>query len=153
MSEGVTRTFDELYGDTLAMTRALRALPLPSRPTIVLAVGNRVGFIPLLVASLQIEAGLLTLDGDATTAELTRLMDSMGADALILPIGDARSGSEPMLPLPCGLSIRVRAQTGLASWREPHETAARILRLTSGSSGQPRIVAASDEISCTMAGI
>src|SRR6188472_2139507 len=63
LSERTTRTFADLADDVVALERALRTLGLPPNPTIVSNVGNRIGFIPLFIASLSGGSSFLPLDG------------------------------------------------------------------------------------------
>ena len=82
LSEQITRSFREVWTDCEQIRAALNDAALPSRPTIVSAVGNCTGLVPLLLACLSLDAGVLLLDGDATDAELQKLAARIGADHL-----------------------------------------------------------------------
>jgi long-chain acyl-CoA synthetase len=144
LSESVTRNFAEVWDDFQSMKRGLLELRLPPRPTIVSIVGNRTGFLPLFLASLDLEAGFLPLDADATEAELVAISERLRADAVIVPGADIHRLSDRHVPLPCGLMAALRRPPDGPSWRANHETGARVLKLTSGSTSQPKVVVASE---------
>jgi len=145
LSEGVTRTFAELRDDVSALEDALCALHLPSPPTIIANVGNRTGFIPLFLASVGLGSSFLPLDGGASAREVLDLADVSGADLVVVPAEAAAFRSMAPAPLPCGLWAIVRRRTRDPSWRAPHETDALILKVTSGSTGPPRLAVTAEE--------
>lgn len=139
LSEEVTRTFAELRDDVSALERALCALHLPSAPTIIANVGNRTGFIPLFLAGVGLGSNFLPLDGGASAREVLDLADVSGADLVVVPAEAAAFRPMAPAPLPCGLWAIVRRQTSDPCWRAPHETDALVLKVTSGSTGPPRL--------------
>jgi len=139
LSEEVTRTFAELRDDVSALEGALCALPVPSPATIIANVGNRTGFVPLFLASVGLGSNFIPLDGGTSAREVLDLADVSGADLVVVPA--EAEPFRPMAPvsLPCGLWAIVRRRTREPSWRAPHETDALILKVTSGSTGPPRL--------------
>jgi long-chain acyl-CoA synthetase len=145
LSEGRTRTFDNLREDIDQLLRALRRLHTATRPTIVSNVGNRVGFVPLFAASFELRAGFLPMDGDAAPREVFELADAFSADLIVVPANAASFQQMDPVPLPCGLAAIVRDSLGAAPWRTPNETGALLLKVTSGSSGAAKIVIAQEQ--------
>jgi acyl-coenzyme A synthetase/AMP-(fatty) acid ligase len=143
LSENVTRTFSQLAADVEALKRALPALGLPSRPTIVSNVGNRTGFVPLFLSSLESGGCLLPLDGDAPAQEVLEMADAYGAHVVVIPADvNGFEGTTPM-PLPCGLAAIVR-EPSIDSWSAPDGNEPLVLKVTSGSTGASKIVMASE---------
>jgi len=145
LSEGVTRTFGELRGDVAVLRQALVNLGLPARPTIVSNVGNRTGFIPLFMATLDLGGSLLPMDGDAPAREVLKLADTYGADLIVVPAGATALRRLAAAPLPCGLACLVRRPAEGPSWRRPNDTGAFVLKVTSGSTGVAKVVMASED--------
>jgi len=142
LSERTTRTFADLADDVVALERALRTLGLPPNPTIVSNVGNRIGFIPLFIASLSCGSSFLPLDGDSPAREVLEIADAYSADLIVFPAGaDGWNESVGVTPqsLPCSLAAVKRAPADGPSWREAGETDGLILKVTSGSSGFSKI--------------
>jgi long-chain acyl-CoA synthetase len=140
LSEHLTRTFGDLESDVRTMGRALDGLALPALPTIVASVGNRSGFVPLFLASLERGAGLLALDGGAPLPEILPIATRLSADLIVIRADEAEAIGVPTEPLACGLvAIRHEASTP-AAWRARAETGALVLRLTSGSTRRPKFV-------------
>lgn len=143
LSEGVTRTFAEVREDVAAIDRALRALRLPSRPTILSNVGNRTGFIPLFLAALGTGGSVVPLDGGASPREVFELADAYGADLIVFPADASAFGDAAAVPLPCGLSCIPRRPSG-PWWRRPDEIGALVLKVTSGSTGLSKVAITSE---------
>jgi len=141
LSENRARTFGELRDDVATMRRALASLGLPPRPTIVLSLGNRVGFVPLFLASLALDAALVLLDADVAGAELAEISARFGADAVIVA-SEAADGAA--VPLPYGLASLLSGRAEAGTWRMPTETGALVLKATSGSTSVPKFVVASE---------
>jgi len=110
-------------------------------------VGNRMGLIPLFVASLGRGSSFIPLDGGASAREVFDLADAYSADLIVMPSesgdGDAWRGVE-FAPLPCGLSAIRRKPAGGQVWRAPGETDALILKVTSGSTGLSKAAVTSE---------
>ena len=145
LSEGITRTFDNLRDDIDRFRRVLARLQTPDRPTIVSNVGNRVGFVPLFVASLESGATFLPMDGDASPREVVDLANAVSADLIVVPAESASFDQMMPIPLPCGLVALARANAAGALWRAPNETGPLVLKVTSGSTGASKIVVASEQ--------
>jgi long-chain acyl-CoA synthetase len=145
LSEGITRTFDDLRDDIDQFRCALARLQTPDRPTIVANVGNRVGFVPLFVASLEWGATFLPMDGDASPHEVIDLANAVSADLIVVPAGSVAFDRMTPIPLPCGLVALARVIAADAPWRAPDETGPLVLKVTSGSTGASKIVVASEQ--------
>src|SRR5262245_12893908 len=104
LSASATRTFAELEEDIESLTRALGRIGLPERPTIVVNVGNRPGFVALFVGALELSAAVILIDGDAPVAEALNTASAYGADVLIVAAGSSGADHLAPIPLPCSLS-------------------------------------------------
>ncbi len=145
LSENLTRTFADLRDDVDALRQAFVDLAVPARPTIVSNVGNRSGFVPLFVASLDRGAGVLSIDGDAPATEVLTMADAYGADLIVVRAGAAAFGHLTPVPLPCGLAGIVCRPAERPSWRAPRETDALVLKVTSGSTQASKVVIVSED--------
>jgi len=142
LSEQVSRTFADLKEDVVALEGALRKLHLPPNPTIISNVGNRTGFIPLFIASVSSGSSFLPLDGGSPAREVLELADAYSADLIVVPAGAegfSESTGAALESLPCGLAAFTRVPTDGPAWREPGETDALILKVTSGSTGFSKV--------------
>src|SRR5262245_33229171 len=70
LSDGSTRTLGQIALEARAIRDALARLALPSRPCLVSNVGNDPAFIAALVASLDLGASIVLLDGVLAPAEV-----------------------------------------------------------------------------------
>ena len=144
LSEDTSRTFADLRDDIVSLRRALLSLGLPDRPTIVSNIGNRTGFIALFVASLDLNAGVLLLDGQAPVAEMLATAAAYGADVVVVPAGHRRFRCRDAAVAVRAGDALVRQRDG-PSWRAPDEAGAFVLKVTSGSSGVAKAVVASED--------
>jgi long-chain acyl-CoA synthetase len=132
-ADGATWTADELWRAHLQLRAALTRHGLGASDLVVSAAANRPEAVPLLLACLSEHVVLMPVDAGATRSEIDDLVVRFQASAAILPA----DGAGPGAVLHGGLQI-VRAP------RVPSRTAlpggVAMLKLTSGSTGQPKAI-------------
>jgi acyl-CoA synthetase (AMP-forming)/AMP-acid ligase II len=144
LSEGVARTFEDLAADVDVMRAALDAHhDLPASPCIVSTVGNRVGFISLLLASLDRGAAFVLLDGDATELEVDAAAQRFGAHAIVRRARPA-AARRASAALPGGLELTRTTASDPPAWRTGLRDEPVVLKLTSGSTHRPKAVVATE---------
>jgi long-chain acyl-CoA synthetase len=141
LSEHRTLTIDELGTEADQVAAALvRARVPPHRPLVTL-IGNRAAFVSTLLAALQHGSVIAPLDGDSTLSEALALVERFRAPALVVgPDAADAVGRGTRIELPNGLSLVTFAD------RSGGEAFAGTLlfKLTSGSTGVPKAVMASE---------
>jgi acyl-CoA synthetase (AMP-forming)/AMP-acid ligase II len=120
----------ERYQDVLA------GLPIRAGDLVISAAGNRAGAVPLLLACWAIDAPVLPVDVGTPLADLLDVADRFRASAIVTSDHAPIAGA---VRLDDELSVAARAATPIASYRT-----ARLLKLTSGSSGRPKAVLVTD---------
>lgn len=143
-SERLTRTFDDLWRDYEAMSGALAGAALPPAPCIVSSVGNRVAFVPLLLACLDAGAAFVLLDGGATDAEIDATAAQFGAHAVIRKPSAGGHVPPSMTALPGGVLLDRKPVSAPPSWRTGAGGEPLIIKLTSGSTHRPKGVIATE---------
>ncbi|HEX5473786.1 MAG TPA: fatty acid--CoA ligase family protein [Vicinamibacterales bacterium] len=139
-------TAADLAAQAAAAGRALADLRLPGGALVVTLAANRPAAIPLLLACRQRGLAVLAADRGTTLPEAAALVCDYGAAALVAPAamaavvdaaGSARALADGLVVIP---------RTPASSWSSYPGVA--ILKLTSGSSGQPKATRTSDAQLC-----
>ena len=141
LSEGRSATFAAIAADARALESAL-ATTLPAAPCVVSAIGNRIAFVPFLLAATAIDAAVVLLDGDARFDDVAAIGDRLGADAIVVR-GDTVAKDVTAMPIGAGLSLVPRQRRADAVWTHEGRTSV-VLKMTSGSSERPRAVVATE---------
>jgi acyl-CoA synthetase (AMP-forming)/AMP-acid ligase II len=128
---GAASTADDLWRTHLRLRAALKRCGLGVNDLVVSAAANRPVALPLLLACLSEQIALMPVDAGTTRTEIDALVSQFQASAAILP------GHEdgPGIPLHGGLLI-VRPPRAPSGNALPGGVA--LLKLTSGSTGQPK---------------
>jgi long-chain acyl-CoA synthetase len=142
LSEGVSRTFDELACDAANLRAAVDTCDLPASPCLVSSVGNRTAFIALLLACLERGSALVLLDGDATDLEIDTAAQRFGAHAVVRS-ARASAGTRGAA-LPGGLELVHTGAIDPPVWRTGPRDEPVVLKLTSGSTHRPKAVVATE---------
>ncbi|MGE0448055.1 MAG: class I adenylate-forming enzyme family protein [Vicinamibacterales bacterium] len=132
-SSGTTLTTDDLQRNRLEQTAVLERAGIGGGHVVLSAVGNRPGFLALLLAAWSLGAVVLPVDEGAANPEIEGMAERFGAAAVVR--GGARAGDASQR-LDSTLTIELRAREG---WQRYPGLA--LLKLTSGSSGSPKGVA------------
>jgi long-chain acyl-CoA synthetase len=130
---GATWTADELWQAHLQLCAALTRNGLRANDLVVSAAANRPEAVPLLLACLSKHVVLMPVDAGTTRTEIDDLISRFQASAAILPTDEAGPG----VVLRGGLQI-VRAPRAPSGTALPGGVA--MLKLTSGSTGQPKAI-------------
>jgi len=135
-----TVTFADLWREYEACWRAIGALGLPPGSAILSLAGNRVAFVPCLLAARELGLVPAPVDSVPTGFELERLLRAFEPSGVVAPAGVDVPGMEPGAVLPGGLALHTRS----GGSGEPAFHRAEVLKLTSGSAGVPKAVACSE---------
>jgi long-chain acyl-CoA synthetase len=130
-SEQTHRTLRDVWDDHLAIGRALDALDGPPHGACVSNVGNASAFVPLLLACFSRRRPLVLLDGNASTEGALDVAARFGARFVIEPWADTPFDRTR---LPAGLS----AVTSAAGDASPIDPRTAVVKMTSGSTSEPR---------------
>jgi long-chain acyl-CoA synthetase len=138
-----TRTFGELAAGARALRPALAAAGLPDSPCVISAVGNDPAFFAVLLAVLEMNGALVLFDAADRLDGVRGLGPQLGADALIVSAEAAAGARLDGAALPDRLRLLPIPPAVDARWRHDGRRPA-ILKMTSGSSGEPRAVVAAE---------
>jgi long-chain acyl-CoA synthetase len=141
-----SRTFSQMRADADEVHAALSALPLGHSPCFVAAIGNHLSFFALLIAALELRARIALFDSIDRWDAIDETARRLGADAIVLRGASAQppaADRRVVHSLPLGLRAIVRANAGALA-REDSAEGPRILKITSGSTGAPRAVVATE---------
>jgi len=119
------------YQDVLA------SLGVGAGDLVLSASGNRAGTFPLLLACWSIGAPVLPVDGGTPIAEVLELAERFHASAVVVPTSVADGSSAR--PLDRDLLVLSRD-----AFPQPSYRGAALLKLTSGSTGLPKAVIATE---------
>jgi long-chain acyl-CoA synthetase len=118
-------TASRIWQSHLTLQQQLLSLGIQPGHMVVSAVANRPAAIPLLLACLALRVPLMPIDASATAAEVQQFADRFGAFVVAVPNGS---------------SVRLLQQQATpASFRD-----ASLLKLTSGSTGFPKAILATE---------
>jgi long-chain acyl-CoA synthetase len=115
----------------------LASMGIEAGDLVLSASGNRAGTFPLLLACWTIGAPVLPVDGATPIAEVLELAEQFHASAVVVPTRVADGSS--VRPLDHELSVLSRDASPDPSYR-----GAALLKLTSGSTGVPKAVLATE---------
>lgn len=135
LSEQRMLTNAQLWDEFEAARAALARAGLDESSLVISVVGNRVGYLPLLMACLDQRIALMPADRSTTMAETLALADRWHATALVLVDPPPLDRPHVVTPLPGDLSL-VRL-TGMTPAPELY-AGCSVLKLTSGSTGLPK---------------
>jgi long-chain acyl-CoA synthetase len=137
LSEARALTNAQLWDEFDAMRTALARARLDETSLVLSVVGNRLAYVPLLMACLDSRIALMPADRGTTLSEVLALADRWHATALVLvdPPSSIEGRPHSVTPLPGGLSL-VQFE-GVTPAPELYAGAA-VLKLTSGSTGLPK---------------
>jgi long-chain acyl-CoA synthetase len=155
LSESRTLTSAQLWEEFDAMRAALARAGLDESSLLISVVGNRVAYVPLLMACLESRIALMPADRGTTMAETLALADGWHATALVLVDVPPLDRPHVVTPLPGDLSL-VRL-TGTTPAPELY-AGCTVLKLTSGSTGlpkatrtrEPQLIADAEQIAAAM---
>ena len=129
---GAAITAAQLSERVAAARRELEAVGLRPGDLLLNAAGNRIEFLSVFLAALEIGAGILPLDAGTAAAEVRAIATRFAARAVVAPDAAPRErGVDGRL---IGGVQAVAIADDRSGW---HYTSA-ILKLTSGSAGEPR---------------
>lgn len=135
LSEQRTLTSTQTWTEYVSMRAALVGAGLDETSLLISIAGNRIAFVPLLMACLDARIALMPADRGTTLAEALALADRWHASGLVLVDPPALARPHTVLPLPGGLClVRLTA----VEPRPDLYAGAALLKLTSGSTGLPK---------------
>jgi long-chain acyl-CoA synthetase len=137
VSTGRTVTFGQLSQECAAIENTLRELGVGSGAAVVSLIHNQPICFSLLVACMEVGVALVSL-GEATEAEAFRLIEQIGAAAVI---------SDSEMPIQFVQARRLGADASvyrLADHRQRFYPSSVVLKLTSGSTERPKAVIAAE---------
>lgn len=142
LSEQRVLTFEDLAAEAQAVRDALDAARVPDGSCVVDLVGNRASWFALFVACLARSNTLVSLSAEAPSSEVDKVSTRYHAAAIVrsLPGSDAGAGGVTTSRLPGGLELAPCEHDDPAPYPD-----ALVLKLTSGSSGEPKAVVVSEE--------
>ena len=137
---GTVITAAQLRERVTGARRVLESLETRPGDLILNAAGNRVEFLSVFLAALELHAGVLPLDAGTAPAEMQEIADRFAARVMVAPdppsLGERGSNPERI-----GDVQAVAIARGAAA--RPYPGA--ILKLTSGSAGVPRAAVATQD--------
>ena len=144
-SESRTLTAQDIDVHARDLSAALAALPVARGHLVVAGIGNVSVMPSLVLACLRDGVALMPVDRSTPPAELAALASRWDAAAIVVPesVDLAVAGEGPAGPHPS--RHRVPFGRGLAAWvttpvpAPGRHAPAALLRLTSGSTGEPRV--------------
>ena len=132
--QGRSLTADELWRTQLAYADAFRSTGLCPGQLLLVAVGNRPGTAPLLLAARTVGLTVIAIEAGMTVAEMRDLCGRFGVAAIVAPRGADLPTDGSRMAIPEDLDLVTRDPEGAAV-----EDAA-VLKLTSGSTGVPKAI-------------
>ena len=137
---GATSSAATLWDGAIAQQTRLQQLGIGYGQLLVYALGNRAEVLSLWLACGALGVVLMPVDAGTPLIEVHSLATRFGASGVLLPAGMAGlPGLPPPAPFTAGLSISAQSS-------EPKMyPGASVLKLTSGSAGQPRATFTSAE--------
>jgi long-chain acyl-CoA synthetase len=135
LSEQRSLTCTALLEESDAIRAACARAGLSAGHAIVSIAGNRIAFVPLVLACFDLGIVLMPADRSTTMPEALALVDRWHASALVLAEPQTFDRPHTLVPLPGGLHL-VRFDDATP---EPDAYAGgALLKLTSGSTGLPK---------------
>jgi long-chain acyl-CoA synthetase len=140
LSEDRVLSFGDIAREYQQMTSVFAGAKIPEGSCVIALAGNNASWFSLFLTCIARGDTLLSLDDDIKVEEAERIASRYAAVAVVAPASrhDLRHELSPALP---GELVLTRRQPREPKSFEP----ARLLKLTSGSSGEPKAVRVTEE--------
>lgn len=140
LSERRVLSFEDLAREYQATKTTFAGAKIPEGSCVVALAGNNASWFSLFLACVARGDALLSLDDDMTPEEARGVASRYGAAAMVVPASRHDLRPEASAALPGELIVSVLDDRDPKSFGD-----ARLLKLTSGSSGEPKAVRVTEE--------